>query len=207
MWWFGRQLSWSLGRGWKIPFYLSGVQSLSPLPVSEEHGCKGPEFASWVTACLVSPNFAWLALNHLQKNNAPTNLHCDKNLDHNCEHTFVSILVFNFDQHFDGGWNLQFWSWASFGHNFDQNCIFQWLSTKITFFPAPYYICTTYIWTFPAPYCNIICIRFFSAPYCNTGLVFSCTKFTVFYLRWQTSAGGSRRTPEQTFPNFQPTSP
>ena len=101
MWWFGRQLSWIPGRGWKIPFYLSGVQSLSPLPVSEEHGCKGPEFASWVTACLVSPNFAWHALNHLQKNNAPTNLHCDKNLDHNCEHTFVSILVFNFDQHFD----------------------------------------------------------------------------------------------------------
>ena len=68
MWWFGRQLSWIPGRGWKIPFYLSGVQSLSPLPVSEEHGCKGPEFASWVTACLVSPNFAWHALNYLQKN-------------------------------------------------------------------------------------------------------------------------------------------
>lgn len=97
MGWFGTAVSWSQRRGWKIPFFLAGA----PLSVSEEHGYKRPQFASWVTACLVSPNFASLPLNYLQ-NNAQTNLHCGKTLDHKCEHTFVSFLVFNLDQHFDG---------------------------------------------------------------------------------------------------------
>ena len=47
--------------GLKNSFFLSGA----PLSVSEEHGYKGPQFASWVTACLVSPNFASLPLNYL----------------------------------------------------------------------------------------------------------------------------------------------
>ena len=97
MGWFGTAVSWSQRRGWKIPFFLAGA----PLSVSEEHGYKRPQFASWVTACLVSPNFASLPLNYLQ-NNAQTNLHCGKTLDHKCEHTFISFLVFNLDQHFDG---------------------------------------------------------------------------------------------------------
>ena len=60
--WFRTPLSWSRQRGWKNLPYISGAS----LPVSEEHGCKGSEFASWVKqACLVSLNFAWHALNYI----------------------------------------------------------------------------------------------------------------------------------------------
>ena len=132
-------------------------------------------------------------------------MHTNLLLDHNCELAFVSILEF------------QRWSifWPTFAilimdiicsQFWPRSCLCSTLYFLVTIyfaqkrhFSAPYHICTIYIWTFPAPYCTKICIRFFPAPVHHTPyLSFPAPNSPRSYLRWQTSASGGYRTKAQT---------
>ena len=134
--WFRKTFSWRRRRGWKNLLHLSGAS----LPVSEEHGCKGSEFASWVKqACLVSLNFAWHALNYINYTPICTLVkrlllytgHWSQLWKHICINSGLQLLIKTFMVAI-----FAIWSWTWLGHNFDQglasdqNCIF---SRQFTF--------------------------------------------------------------------------